>query len=210
MYVITGATGHTGTRIAEALLAKGKQVRVVGRSAERLQGLAERGAESFAASLDDVGAMTRAVRGAGAAYLLIPPSYGEPDFRGYQNRVGQALAEAVSAAGISYVVNLSSVGAHLAERVGPIKGLHDQEERLNRLVGVNVLYLRPASFMENVLFNINLIKQAGINGTPLRADLAIPMIATQDIAPPAVYFASDESQWTTGAILPVDGGVMAQ
>jgi len=30
-----------------------------------------------------------------------------------------------------------------------------------------------------------------------------------EIAPPAVYFASDESQWTTGAILPVDGGVMA-
>lgn len=31
-----------------------------------------------------------------------------------------------------------------------------------------------------------------------------------EIAPPAVYFASDESQWTTGAILPIDGGVMAQ
>lgn len=203
MYVITGATGHTGTRIAEALLAKGKQVRVVGRSAERLQGLAERGAEPFAASLDDVNATTRALRGASAAYLLIPPSYGEPDFRGYQNRVGQALAQAVSAARVSHVVNLSSVGAHLADRVGPIKGLHDQEERLNRLAGVNVLHLRPASFMENVLFNINLIKQAGINGTPLRADLAIPMIATQDIAAVATrrLLALDFSGKTTQELL---------
>ena len=33
---------------------------------------------------------------------------------------------------------------------------------------------------------------------------------SEEIAPPAVYFASDESLWTTGAILPVDGGMMAQ
>lgn len=186
MYTITGATGHTGRRIAEALLDAGKPVRVVGRSMERLKGLAARGAEPFVASLDDAAAMTRAFQGARAAYLMIPPAYGEPDFRGYQNRVGQALADAVSAAPVSHVVNLSSAGAHLAERVGPINGLRDQEERLNRLAGIHVLHLRPVSFMENVFFSINLIRQAGINGTPLRADLSIPMIATQDIAAVAV------------------------
>lgn len=31
----------------------------------------------------------------------------------------------------------------------------------------------------------------------------------EDVAEPAIYFASDESRWTTGSILPVDGGVMA-
>ncbi|MDN5941923.1 MAG: SDR family oxidoreductase [Nitrospira sp.] len=31
-----------------------------------------------------------------------------------------------------------------------------------------------------------------------------------EIAPPAVYFASDEAAWTTGAIMPIDGGLMAQ
>jgi dihydroanticapsin dehydrogenase len=30
---------------------------------------------------------------------------------------------------------------------------------------------------------------------------------TQDVANAALYFASDDSSWTTGAILPVDGGV---
>ncbi len=29
----------------------------------------------------------------------------------------------------------------------------------------------------------------------------------KDIANAALYFASDDSSWTTGAILPVDGGV---
>jgi NAD(P)-dependent dehydrogenase (short-subunit alcohol dehydrogenase family) len=32
----------------------------------------------------------------------------------------------------------------------------------------------------------------------------------EDIARAAVYFASDESRWTTGSVLTVDGGVMAQ
>lgn len=211
MYAITGATGNTGKRIAEALLAKGERVRVIGRSAERLTVLAEHGAEPFVASPDDVGTMTRALRGARAAYLMIPPSYGEPDFRGYQNRVGQVLAEALSAAGISHVVNLSSVGAHLAKGVGPINGLHDQEQRLNNL-GVHVLHLRPASFMENVFFNINLIKQAGINGTPLRADLAIPMIATQDIAAVATrrLLALDFSGKTTQELLGLRDMSMAE
>jgi NAD(P)-dependent dehydrogenase (short-subunit alcohol dehydrogenase family) len=32
----------------------------------------------------------------------------------------------------------------------------------------------------------------------------------EEIAPAVLYFASDESRWTTGSILTVDGGVMAQ
>ncbi len=31
----------------------------------------------------------------------------------------------------------------------------------------------------------------------------------EEIAEAAIYFASDESRWTTGSILPIDGGVMA-
>ena len=203
MYAITGATGNTGKPIAEALLAKGERVRVVGRSAERLKSLVDRGAEPFVASLDDAAALTRAFGGVRAVYLMIPPPYAEANVRGYQNRVGQALSDAVSAARVAHVVNLSSVGAHLSERVGPIKGLHDQEQRLNGFAGVHVLHLRPTSFMENFFFNVGLIKQAGINGTPLRADLAIPMIATQDIAAVATrrLLALDFSSKTTQELL---------
>lgn len=203
MYAITGATGNTGKRIAEALMAKGERVRVVGRSKEKLKDLAERGAEPFVASLDDAGAMTRAFTGVKAVYAMIPPSYAEPDFRGYQNRVGQVLADAVSAARVSHVVNLSSIGAHLSQGGGPINGLYDQEQRLNRLGGVHILHLRPTFFMENFFFNVGLVKQAGINGTPLRADLAIPMIATPDIAEVATrrLLALDFSGKTTQELL---------
>lgn len=67
--VITGATGRTGGIVANALLDRGLPVRVIGRSAERLQTLAKRGAESFLADPADVEAMTGAFAGAGAAYM---------------------------------------------------------------------------------------------------------------------------------------------
>jgi uncharacterized protein YbjT (DUF2867 family) len=182
MYIVTGASGNTGKLIAQALLSKGKKVRVIGRDKGRLQPLAEKRAEVCIGSLEDASAMTRAFSGAQAVYAMIPPNLSSQDNRAYQNSVGEALANAITAARVPYVVNLSSVGGHLSEKTGPISGLHDQEERLNRLKGVHLLHLRPGFFMENFYWSIDLIRKMGINGGALRADLPIAMIATRDIA----------------------------
>jgi uncharacterized protein YbjT (DUF2867 family) len=64
----------------------------------------------------------------------------------------------------------------------PIIGLHRQEERLNRITGLNVLHLRAGYFMENLLLNIALIKSKGINGGAIRGELRIPMTAARDVA----------------------------
>lgn len=182
MYVITGATGHTGRAIVEKLLAEGKPVRAVARNAEHLKPLAAKGAEPFVGSLEDTEAMARAFSGAEAVYTLVPTPLTAPDVRASQNRVGEALATAIAKARVPFVVNLSSVGAQLSEKVGPVTGLHDVEQRLNRLEGVNVLHLRPAFFMENLMMNIPMIKNMGIHGTPMKGDVVTPMIATKDIA----------------------------
>ena len=182
MYVITGATGKTGKVITELLLAKGHKVRAIGRSAEHLRPLVDKGAEAFVGSVSESKAMIEAFRGAGAVYLMIPPNYTAEDPRGYQNEVGKAYAEAIRKAGVEYAVNLSSIGAHLKKDAGPISGLHDVEQRLNKLRKLNVVHLRAAYFMENFLLSLNLIKTRNIIGTPLRKDLKIPMIDTADIA----------------------------
>ena len=103
------------------------------------------------------------------------------DFRAYQNRLGQAISTAIRNANVRYVVNLSSVGVHQPERTGVVLGLHDQEQRLNQLEGVNVLHLRPTFFMENFFGNIGVIKGMGVNGSPLAADKPFSFIATPDI-----------------------------
>ena len=47
MYVVIGASGNTGHVVARNLLARGQKVRLVGRSATKLQALAADGAEIF-------------------------------------------------------------------------------------------------------------------------------------------------------------------
>ena len=45
-----------------------------------------------------------------------------------------------------------------------------------------MLLLRPVSFFENFHETLGLIKHEGINGNSIDPDLAVPMVATRDIA----------------------------
>jgi uncharacterized protein YbjT (DUF2867 family) len=181
MIVVTGATGNTGKRIAEALLAAGEKVRVVGRSADKLKPFADKGAEAFVGDVADAVAMARALEGATAAYLMIPPSYAEPDFLAYQERVADTLATAAEKAGVKHVVTLSSIGADKPDKCGPVTGLHLFEQRINKVAGLNLLHLRPGYFLENLLQFIGVIKSMGMMASTLKGDLPIAMIAPRDI-----------------------------
>jgi len=182
MLVITGATGKTGSKLTEMLIARGLKVRVVGREAEKLKAFTAKGAEAAMGDMADKAFLTKTFNGAEAVFAIIPPNFGVADYRAYQDAIGKNIIAAIKDSGIRYVVNLSSQGAHLPERTGPIKGLHDQEERLNKLEGVNVLHLRPTYFMENLLMNISMIRKMNIMGSAIRGDVKFALIATKDLA----------------------------
>ena len=182
MYVITGATGHIGNRVADILLARGERVRMISRDAARLQRFVARGAEPAVGDLLDARFLGEAFKGARALFAMIPPNYGAKDFRSYQNLVGNSIATSICNAGVTHVVSLSSQGADLPRGTGPILGLHDLEERLDGVRGLNVLHLRPTYFMENLLGTIPLIHEKGIAATAIRGELKFAMIATRDIA----------------------------
>ncbi len=182
MYVITGASGNTGSIVAEKLLAKGQPVRVLGRSADRLQPLADKGAQVFVCDLTDTETLTKSFTGARAVYAMIPPSMTSQDYRAEQDSVTESIVTAIENAKVPYAVTLSSVGADKSEGTGPIAGLRYLEQRLNRIGGLNVLHLRPGYFMENTLAQIGIIKAMGVTAGPVRSDVRLPMIATRDIA----------------------------
>jgi uncharacterized protein YbjT (DUF2867 family) len=182
MYTILGATGTIGKKIVETLTAKREKVRMVARSGDRLRPLVGKHAEAFVGDILDTELLTQAFTGADAVFTLIPPNYRAENFLSYADSAGESIAHALQDAKITQVVNLSSVGGDLPSGTGPITGLHRQEERLNRIKGLNVLHLRSAYFMENLLAGIELIKTKGINGSAVRGDLRMPMIATRDIA----------------------------
>src|SRR6201981_3302575 len=177
MYVILGASGNTGSIIADSLLSKVRRVRAVGRDAPRLQPLVRQGAEAFTADVSDAAALTKAFSGARAAYLMLPPAKSRED----QERDSDAIAKAVKESGLPYAVHLSSYGAQVPEGTGPVAGLHSSEQKLNAIGGLNVLHLRAAYFMENNLAAIGMIHGMGIFGNALLPDLKLPMAATRDV-----------------------------
>jgi len=182
MYVITGATGNTGKVIASTLLEAGKQVRIIARDTEKAKDLTEKGAELFQGSTNDVELLKKAFSGASTVYAIIPMNMQAADYTAFQMEHVNAIAEAMEACNVKNVVALSSQGAHLNSGSGIILGLHNMEEKFNQIEGLNTLNLRPCYFMENTLGMVGLIKDAGIMGSPIKADLSFPIIATKDIA----------------------------
>jgi uncharacterized protein YbjT (DUF2867 family) len=181
-YVVTGATGHTGNLIARTLLRNRKHVRVIGRNPDRLQLLVSNGAEPFVGDLTDVKSLTRAFAGASALYAMIPPNIASLDYRSFQNRVADAMACAAQRTALPYAVTLSSIGADKPEATGPIAGLHHLERAFNEIKGLYVLHLRAGYFMENTFTQASVAARMGMTAGTLRPDLALPMIATRDIA----------------------------
>jgi len=182
MYVITGATGHTGKIISENLLAAGHSVKTIGRSAEKLSDLVAKGATAAVGDLMDAPFLTEAFRGATAVYLMIPPKWDLTDWRAFQRGQTAVFVQALRAAGVKKVVLLSSQGAHLLNGAGPVSGLAELEQALRGIEGLDVLALRAGYFMENLYASVGMIQQAGINGSSLRGDVRFPIVHTRDIA----------------------------
>jgi uncharacterized protein YbjT (DUF2867 family) len=181
MYVVLGATGNTGSVVAETLLAKGEKVRAVGRSKERLKRFVDRGAEAVEADITKPAQLTQVFRGAKAVYTLLPPNITSPDVRQYQNEVTDATVQALKAAGVTHAVTLSSIGADKPDKTGPVVGLHLMEKRFAEVPNLNVMHLRAGYFMENTLPQAGVIKSFGMMAGPVRADLALSLIASHDI-----------------------------
>lgn len=181
MYVLIGATGNTGSVVAEKLPAKGEKVRVVGRDERKLERFKQRGAEAFVGDVTDASAMTRAFAGAQAAYVMVPPNVTAPNVLAHYDRVSAALAAGLEKNGVKHAVALSSFGADKPDKTGPVVGLRNLEQKLEAIPGLNVLFLRAGYFMENLLPQVGLIQSLGYMAGPVRADLPLPMIATRDI-----------------------------
>lgn len=182
MITILGATGKVGSKIADILIKKGEKVRLISRSADKLRPLVSPNVQAFAGDAKETEFLVKAFKDSDAVFTLLPPNFTVDKFLSYADVIGESIAKALQITRVKYVVNLSSIGAELTEGTGPIVGLHRLEERLNKIEGLNVLHLRCAYFMENLLMNVETIKSRNIIGTPIRGDMKIPMIATKDIA----------------------------
>jgi uncharacterized protein YbjT (DUF2867 family) len=186
-YVITGSIGHISKPIINQLVAANHQVTVITSNAERVVEIEALGAIAKVGSVEDATFITSAFADADAVYLMIPPIWKTDNWLAYQQTVADNYIAAITANNIKYVVQLSSIGAHMRKGAGPIDGVGYLEEQLLGLHYVNTIALRPSYFFYNLFSQIGLVKQAGIFGANFGGtDEKLAIVDTSDIAAVAV------------------------
>ena len=182
-YTLTGAAGHITKPVAEKLIKAGHEVTVIGRNPEHLKLLTDQGAKAAIGSFEDVGFLSKVFSGADAIYTMISTPFNVTDLKGYLEQIGKNYTEAIKNSKVKYVVNLSSIGAHLPEGCGPVSGLYKVEQSLNTLKDVNIKHLRPAYFFNNLLANAGMVKHMNIIGSNFGGEnLKLVLSDTNDIA----------------------------
>jgi nucleoside-diphosphate-sugar epimerase len=185
-YIITGSIGHISRPIVEGLVKAGKNVKVITSSNDRVDEIKKLGAEPIVGNVNDAAFVQSAFKGADVVYTMIPPIWQTNDWRASQNEIAKNYTNAISKNNIHYVVNLSSIGAHLGTGTGPVNGLYDFEQMLNKIENLNVKHLRPSFFFYNFLSQIGLAKQAGIIGGNYGDSEKVFLVHTRDIAAAAL------------------------
>jgi uncharacterized protein YbjT (DUF2867 family) len=216
-YVITGSLGHVSKPLAEKLVAAGHSVTVVSSHAEKTVAIAALGARAAIGSVEDVDFLTRTFKCTDAVYTMVPPNFGATNWKQYISGIGENHATAIRNSGVTHVINLSSIGAHMPDGCGPVSGLFFVEKALNNLDGVDVLHLRPGFFYTNFLSSIGMIKTTGVIGGNYGKGTKLVLAHPADIADTAAeamqnlsfrgksirYIASDEK--TTDEIAAILG-----
>lgn len=179
MFIVTGATGHTGSVVAETLLSAGKKVRVVVRDAAKAERLKKLGAEVAVADLTNQAALARAVRGAEGVFWLSPPDNAAKDFVAERQRVTQQQVDTFAAEKVPHVVLLSSIGAQLPSGTGPILTVRNAEQQL-RAAGLAATFVRASYFVENWGAVLHPVKNDGVLPSFIAAAQAIPSVSTPD------------------------------
>jgi uncharacterized protein YbjT (DUF2867 family) len=181
MYIVIGATGQVGGVVANTLLNRGEDVRVVVRQASKGAPFSQRGADVFVADILDVPALATAFEGASGAFLVNPPAYASADMFVEAERVAEAFVAAAREASLPKLVYLSSVGADRPDRQGNIATTRIIEENLSTLSSP-IAFVRAAWFIENWAGALAPAVEKSVVPsflTPL--DRSIPMVATADI-----------------------------
>ena len=200
--VITTPTGNIGSKLVEKLLAEKQDLTLIVRDPSKLSDDVRGAVTVKQGDLADAAFVREATEGAEALFWLSPPNEAAPDINAFYSSLYSSAAGAVTANQIPYVVLISGGGGGRRD-AGTASQLFATEDALNA-TGANVLSLRCGYFMENFLTSLPTLKSDGAWYGINRPDLAVPYVATQDIAAVAArkLLARD---WTGQSFVAVHG-----
>jgi uncharacterized protein YbjT (DUF2867 family) len=190
-YLITGATGNIGARVAELLLTEGERPRVFVRDADKARARFGDRVDIHCGDLADAESMRAAFHGVDRVLLInAGPTLAARD---------KLAALVAVTTGVQHLVKLSTLDVEHNVGTGP---WHAQGEAAIAASGIGFTFVRPAGFMDNALAWAPQIKPDGI----IRAatgDGKITFIHSDDIA--EVAAAALTSTKYEGECLPITG-----
>jgi (4-alkanoyl-5-oxo-2,5-dihydrofuran-3-yl)methyl phosphate reductase len=190
-YLITGATGDVGSKVAEQLLMRGERPRIFARDAQKARKRFADRADVFVGDLADVDSLTTALAGVDEFFLV--NSGPEIPVR------DEMAAHVAKAAGVRHLVKLSSLDVEQGLAIG---AWHERGEAVIRACRIPFTFVRPTGFMSNLLAWAGSVKAEGVvrssTGNGRRA-----FIHSCDIA--AVAVEALTSRKYDGQTLPITG-----
>ena len=178
---VIGATGNTGSVVAELALENGHDLRALVRNPDACENLALRGAEVVTADLDDPEGISSALTGVDAVYYCSPLPAGHDEPFTVERSRGSNVIDAATSAEIKHFVLLSAMGPETAPGVALIESKRDIERDL-ATSSLEYTILRPSMFMDNVaMAGPDALSGIGLTW-PYSESALIQPIAAADIA----------------------------
>lgn len=186
MILVTTPNGSIGRKVLQRLLDTGaSEVRVIVRHPQRLPDEVRHRVETVVGSHDDPTALDLALKGAKSVFWCQPDSMIADDYQEFYAHFARVGRDAFRRAGALRIVAVSAAGRDVTKNAGPISALHRMEDILGES-GAAFRFLRCGSFLENLLWQADSLREQGEFCYPLPGYLGQPMVATQDIADAAV------------------------
>ena len=196
MIVLTTPTGKIGSQVLKNLLDANANLRVIARDPAKLAPAVHAKVEIVQGSMDDEKVLARAFEGAKSVFHVVAPSFAAEDVMESYLRFARPAGRAIQSQGVKRVVAVSVLGrgTSLAKNAGPITACLAKDEEIEK-TGVDYRALWCPGFMENMLMQLQALKQQGRFFLPASPDKKVPLAATRDIAASGTKLLLDPS-WT--------------
>lgn len=194
MIVVTAPTGAIGRQVLANLLDGGEPVRVIARDPSRLPSHIRARVEVVHGSHGDIDVVHKAFAGADAVFWLVPPDPKAESVEAAYVDFTRPACAAFRSRGVKRVVGVSALGrgTAMARNAGLVTASLAMDD-LIASTGVSYRALTMPSFMDNLLRQVEAIKNQGMFFSPMSGDRKLPTCATRDIAAAAARLLLDPS-----------------
>ncbi|MBJ2154423.1 NmrA family NAD(P)-binding protein [Variovorax sp. IB41] len=180
MHIILGATGHVGSSLAQALLARNEPVTVVTRDASKAEPLKTKGAHVAQVDVFDTPALHRVIARGHRLFVLNPPAPPSTDTVAEERRSLYAIVDALEGCKLEKIVCESAYGAQPGNGIGDLGVLYDMEQAL-QAGKAPVSPLRAAYYMSNWDASLDTARNEGKLHSMYPPDFTLPMVAPHDL-----------------------------